>query len=125
MQITIKAKEQNKFVVQPMPPIELITAKSLESWIGKPCVLEFDDGRKKLYAYGNAQMRGAWEENKIVMDMESFTQYWKYKMLEYGLDLFTRQENAEERRAIMETENTPPEEIEHVLASQPDLYERG
>jgi len=121
--ITMKLKKDGKFQVIDMPPKESLTAAILLTWSGKPCVLEFVDGERKMYAYGDESVRGKWEVGKCTMDMESFAHYWRYKLLEYGIDLFTRQENAAERRAICEVENVPPEEIAKILESQPHLYE--
>jgi len=120
--ITMKLKKDGKYQIIDMPPVEQISAIGIRTWIGKPCVLEFVDGERKVYAYGDESVRGKWEEGKCTMDMESFAHYFKYKALEYGIDLFTRQENAAERTAIMETEGETPEAIQAVLASQPGLY---
>ena len=93
--LTMKLKKGKAFEVIPMPPFKEISAGALKSWIGKPCVLECATENGKVYAYGNESVRGSWEKGKCVMDMESFCNYWRYKILEYGIDLFTQQENRE------------------------------
>lgn len=99
-----------------------MTVAILSTWIGRPCVLEFDDGRKKIYAYGTEEVRGKWEEGKIVMNMDCFCHFWRYKTLEYGLDLFAQQENREERRAICEADNVPETTIRRIYTQAPLIY---
>lgn len=120
--ITLKLKKNNKFEVVKMPPVEQITAAILATWIEKPCVLEFAEGEKKIYAYGNESVRGAWELGKIVMDMRNFCDYWRYKMLDYGIDVFSRLEAREERIAICEADGVPQETIDKILADKPLMY---
>lgn len=120
--LTLKLKKDKKFVVVDMPPPEKITAKLLETWQGKPCVIEFKCQGRNVYAYGNEDVRGAWEHDKIVMDMPSFCHYWQYKILEFGIDTFTKLEMREERIFICEVEKVPPQEIVKILTDHPNLY---
>lgn len=121
--LTLKLKAAGKWQVVEMPPVGQITAKILETWIGKPCVLEFVDFTRTVYAYGNEDVRGTWEHDKCVMDMDNFCHYWMYKLLEFGIDTFSKIENTEERTHIMAAEGESKAAIADVIASRPDLYQ--
>jgi hypothetical protein len=56
------------------------------------------------------------------MDMESFAHYWQFKLLEFGIDIFSRVENREERTAIMAAEGETQQTIDEYLETRPDLY---
>lgn len=120
--IILKLKKGKTFEPVVLPPFEHITVSALLSWQGKPCVLEFDDNGRKVYAYGNESVRGKWEVGKAVMDMESFCNYWRYKLLEYGIDLFCKVENRGERIAIMTAEGLLEDEAHKYCDTKPHIY---
>jgi len=106
-----------------MPPVEKITSKMLETWDGKRCRLTFDDnGRRTIYAYGNAEAMWHDSEGLVTMDIPSFCHYWCYKLLELGIDVFSRVKLKEERETIMSVEGVTASEIAKVIDSRPDLY---
>lgn len=123
MVLTLKLKRKGKFEIIELPPFGTITINDWLTWDKQPCVLECDVITGKVYAYGNEEVRGKWEEGKAVLDMQSFAKdYWRFKILEYGINLFTKAENREERIAIMTTEGETEDSAIKYCDSQPNLY---
>ena len=125
MEQTIKLKLQRhgKWETIDMPPPEQCTAVMFKTWVGKPCILEFTDVQRKYYAFGNDEVEHYCPDNQVRMDMEAFCSYWMMKLLEFGIDTFTKIELAEERTKIMQAEGESVESIAAVIASRPDLYQ--
>lgn len=118
--LTLKLKSGAGWQIIALPPQEKLSAAVLRTWEGTPCVLQFEDVNKTIYAYGNEDVRGKWEQGKIVMGMDTFADFWMYKLLELGLDTFAKVELRGEREAIMAAEGESPADV---LASRPDLYQ--
>lgn len=122
MQITIKRKEGATWKIVPTD-IRRLAAKDLTQYIGQPVVIEFAEHGRKIYGIGSDAVSGAWTNGKATMSMESFQDYWSYKMLEIAIDTLAAAEYRKERVAIMTTDGKATEQQAHAHCNtQPMLY---
>jgi hypothetical protein len=121
-EIKLKLRSHNKWETIALPPVEECTAALFETWADQPCIIEFADVHRKYYAYGNDDVAHYVPEGQIIMDMGAFCQFWRMKLLEFGIDTFSKVELADERRDIMTVEGESADTIAAVIASRPDLY---
>lgn len=82
------------------PNLRTVTAKELMAFEGQDVMVHWQDTHRTIYAYGNAKMKQVLQQKYpaellCMMDMDSFGYYWQYKLLELGVDTFTRVEDRE------------------------------
>ena len=122
MQITLKQRIGNQWQIIETPKVEAITPEYLRQYENTDTIIEYDNGKRKLYGIGNESQRGKWCEGKIIMLWPDFVTYWQYTLLNFGLDTFAQAELKTERVAIMEVEKVEPDTILSTLAEYPERY---
>lgn len=97
MSLVLKMKVDGKFQVVDLPHETQVSVYThLNQFDGTDCIIEHDNGIRKVYGIGNKGMIGKWCKdeygnlNKIIMLWQDFCLYWMYSLVNYGIDTFMK-----------------------------------